>query len=127
MPHKIILLSKMELGYSLVEFHNWKNWRNKNCLEVVDTTGEQQWKKILWSENRYRLENFKLGVYVLWFPTWHREYPCKLKRCWFGLYCVQYYFHNNIILLVNLDRFDHNLVLVNANKLKPYVPMTIIP
>lgn len=33
-----------------------------------------------------------------------------------------YYLPNNMILLVNMDKFDPNLVLVHINKLKPYVP-----
>ncbi len=31
-------------------------------------------------------------------------------------------FQNNMVLLVNMDKFDPNHVLVNVNKLKPYVP-----
>jgi hypothetical protein len=28
---------------------------------------------------------------------------------------------NNIVLLVTIDKFDHNLVIININKLKPYL------
>jgi hypothetical protein len=42
-----------------------------------------------------------------------------LKR-WFGTYKIQYCPPNNIVLLVNIDKFEPNPILVNINKLKPY-------
>ncbi len=48
-----------------------------------------------------------------------KTYPKFLSR-WFGPYKIQYYLPNNTILLVNIDKFDPNLVLVNTIKLKPY-------
>jgi hypothetical protein len=33
---------------------------------------------------------------------------------------IQYCLPNNIILLVTIDKFDHNLILVNIIKFKPY-------
>lgn len=44
----------------------------------------------------------------------------KFKHQWFSSYQIQYYLPNNTILLVTLDKFDLNLILVNVNKLKPY-------
>ncbi len=44
----------------------------------------------------------------------------KFKHQQFSSYQIQYYLPNNIILLVTLDKFDMNLILVNVNKLKPY-------
>jgi hypothetical protein len=35
---------------------------------------------------------------------------------------VKYFLPNNTILLVKLDKFDPNPMLVNVNKLKLYVP-----
>jgi hypothetical protein len=35
---------------------------------------------------------------------------------------VQYNLPNNIVLLINVDKFDPNPMLVNINKLKPYLP-----
>ncbi len=38
-----------------------------------------------------------------------------------GLACIKYIFlPNNIILLINIDKFEPNPILVNINKLKPY-------
>jgi hypothetical protein len=44
----------------------------------------------------------------------------KFLKQWFGSYKIQYYFPNNIILLINIDKFEPNPILVNINKLKPY-------
>jgi hypothetical protein len=33
---------------------------------------------------------------------------------------MHYYFPNNITLLVNIDKFEPNPILVNINKLKTY-------
>ncbi len=35
-------------------------------------------------------------------------------------YKIQYCFPNNTILLVTIDKFDPNPMVVNMNKLKPY-------
>ncbi len=37
-----------------------------------------------------------------------------------GPYKVQYVLPNNIVLLVTIEKFETNHVLVNLNKLKPY-------
>jgi hypothetical protein len=39
----------------------------------------------------------------------------------FGPYRIQYCLPNNIVLLVTIDKFDPNPILVNINKLKPYM------
>jgi hypothetical protein len=44
----------------------------------------------------------------------------KFTKKWFGPYKVQFYLPINIVLLVTLNKFDPNHVLVNVNKLKPY-------
>jgi hypothetical protein len=44
----------------------------------------------------------------------------KFIRKWFGPYKVQYVLPNNTLLLVTIEKFETNLVLVNMNKLKPY-------
>jgi len=43
----------------------------------------------------------------------------KFKNTWFGPFKVQYYLPNNIIL-VFVNNFEPNPILVNVNKLKPY-------
>jgi hypothetical protein len=35
-------------------------------------------------------------------------------------YHIHYYFPNNTVLLVTIDKFDLNPMLVNINRLKPY-------
>jgi hypothetical protein len=44
----------------------------------------------------------------------------KFKHQWFNSYQIQYCLPNNNILLITLDKFDLNLILVNVNKPKPY-------
>jgi hypothetical protein len=44
----------------------------------------------------------------------------KFQRQWFGPHKMQYCLPNNTILLLIMDKFDFNLILVNINKYKPY-------
>jgi hypothetical protein len=44
----------------------------------------------------------------------------KFTRKWFGPYKVWYVLPNNIVLLVTIEKFETNLVLVNVNKFKTY-------
>ena len=44
----------------------------------------------------------------------------KLRNKRFGPYRVQYLLPNNTVLLVTVDKFDPNPVIVNINKLKTY-------
>jgi hypothetical protein len=44
----------------------------------------------------------------------------KFIRKWFGPYIIQDVLPNNIVLLVTIEKFETNLVLVNVNKFKPY-------
>jgi len=62
---------------------------------------------------------FSFGEYVLWFPKGKKSHLGKFTRKWFGLYIIQYVLLNNIMLLVTIEKFETNLVLVNVNKLKP--------
>jgi hypothetical protein len=39
---------------------------------------------------------------------------------WFGLYIIQYVLPNIILLLVIIEKFETNPLLVNMNKLNPY-------
>jgi hypothetical protein len=54
------------------------------------------------------------------FPKSKKEHIGKFKKRWFNPYKIQYCLSNNIILLVNIDKFEPNPILVNINKLKPY-------
>jgi len=51
---------------------------------------------------------------------WNEAHSPKFQKGWFGPYKIQYYLPNNIILLVTINKFDPNLILVYINKLKPY-------
>jgi hypothetical protein len=57
---------------------------------------------------------------VLWFLGVVFKHVLKFQRRWFGLYRIQYYFPNNIVLFITIDKFDTNPILVNINKLMPY-------
>jgi hypothetical protein len=48
------------------------------------------------------------------------EHPREFKQWWFNLHHAQYCLLNNMVLLVNIDHFEPNPMLVNANKVKPY-------
>ena len=61
-----------------------------------------------------------MGDYVLWFPKGANVHAGKLRNKWFGPYLVQYLLPNNIVLLVTVDKFDPDPVIVNINKLKTY-------
>ncbi len=57
---------------------------------------------------------------MLWFLRVISAHVPKFQRMWFGPYRIQYCLPNNMILLVIIDKFEHNLVIVNIIKLKPY-------
>jgi hypothetical protein len=56
----------------------------------------------------------------MWFPKGEKTHMGKLKKRWFGPFRVQYCLPNNIVLLVSINNFEPNPILVNVNKLKPY-------
>jgi hypothetical protein len=60
-------------------------------------------------------KEFNFGDYVLWFPKGNKSHLRK-----FGPYKIQYVLPNNIVLLVTIEKFKTNLVLVNMNELKPF-------
>jgi hypothetical protein len=59
-------------------------------------------------------------VLVIMFPKGNKSLLGKFTKKWFGLYKVQHVLPNNIMLLVIIEKFETNLVLVNVKKLKPY-------
>ncbi len=56
----------------------------------------------------------------MWFPKDDKSHLGKFTKKWFGPYRVQYVLANNIVLLVSIEKFETNHVLVNVNKFKPY-------
>jgi hypothetical protein len=61
-----------------------------------------------------------MGDMILWFPKGKKEHNEKFKKWWFGPYKMYYCLPKNIVLLVNIDKFERNPILLNINKLKPY-------
>ncbi len=69
---------------------------------------------------RIQKNSLVLVIMFYGFQKGNKSYLGKCPRKWFGLYRVQYVLPNNIVLLVIIEKFEINLVLVNVNKLKPY-------
>ncbi len=89
-------------------------------MQARETIRIQQWNKTLWNQQKNPKKLFSFGDYVLWFPKGNKSHLGKLTRKWFESYRVQYVLPNNTMLLVTIEKFETNLVLVNVNKLKPY-------
>ncbi len=75
---------------------------------------------VSWAQQNHKIKTFFMGDIILWFLKGRKEYTRKFKKQWFGPYKIQYCLPNDIVLLVNIDKFEPNLILVNINKLKPY-------
>ncbi len=56
----------------------------------------------------------------MWFPKGEKTHLGKFKKRWFGLFRVQYCLPNNTILLIFVNNFEPNPILVNVNKLNLY-------
>jgi hypothetical protein len=65
-------------------------------------------------------KKFQYGDYVLCFPKGEKTYLGKFKKRWFGPFKVQYCLFNNNVIIIFVNNFEPDLVLVNVNKLKPY-------
>ncbi len=74
----------------------------------------------MWSQQKNIEKKFQFGDYVLWFPKGEKTYSGKFKKRWFGPFKVQYCLPNNIVLIIYVNNFEPNPILVNVNKLKPY-------
>ena len=82
---------------------------------------QAQWNCAQWIQTQDKPHQFRMGDYVLWYPSkGANEYIRKLRNKWFGPYRVQYLLPNNKVLLVTVDKFDPDPVIVNINKLKTY-------
>jgi hypothetical protein len=87
---------------------------------VAETTCKQQWNHALWVHNHYQTKSISLGDHVFWFPKAHKEHTSKFKQCWFGPYKIQYCLFDNGKLLVIVNKFDPNPIIVTINKPKFY-------
>jgi hypothetical protein len=65
-------------------------------------------------------DKIPIWKFWLWFPRAIKAHSPKFQRQWFGPHKMQYCLPNNTILLLTIDKFDLNLILVNINKYKPY-------
>jgi hypothetical protein len=86
----------------------------------METTHKCPLHHFVWAKEHYKPKTFSMGDYVLWFPKMNNSKLEKFKRQWFGPYHIQYCLPNNIALLVTVDKFDANPILVNINKVKLY-------
>ncbi len=89
-------------------------------MQATETTCIQQWNRALWSQQMNLEKQFNFGDYVLWFPKGNKSHLGKFTKKKFGPYKIQYVLLNNIVLLVTIEKFETNLVLVNMNKLRPH-------
>jgi hypothetical protein len=65
-------------------------------------------------------KQFSFGDYVMWFPKGNKSHLRKFTKKWFGPYKIQYVLPNNTMLVVTIEKFETNPVLVNVGKLKHY-------
>jgi hypothetical protein len=86
----------------------------------METTHKHPLHHFVWAKQHYKPKAFSMGDYILWSPKTNNSKLGKFKRQWVGPYHIQYCLPNNIALLVTVDKFDANPVLVNINKLKLY-------
>ncbi len=71
-------------------------------------------------QQNHKIITLFMGDTIFWFPKGRKECTWKFNKWWFGLYKIQYYLPNNIVLLVDIDKFELNPIFVNINKHKPY-------
>jgi hypothetical protein len=90
------------------------------CQEVADWTCTRQWNMVSWVQQTHKIKTFFMGDIILLFLKGIKEHTRKFKKQWFGPYKIQYCLPNNIVLFVNIDKFELNPILVNIDKLKPY-------
>ena len=87
-------------------------------LKAQTHQGQAQWNRAQWRQSQGNPHQFHMGDYVLWYPKGANVHVEKLRNKWFGPYRVQYLLPNNTVLLVTVEKFDPDPVIVNINKLK---------
>ncbi len=92
-------------------------------MKATKTTCIQQWNRTLWDQQKNLEKQFNFGDYVLWFPKGNKSHLRKFTRKWFGPYIIQYVLPNKTVLLVTIEKFGTNPMLVKVNKFKPYKDM----
>ena len=95
----------------------WINWTKQDSRLKAQTHQRQtQWNRAQWVQTHGKPHQFRMGDYVLWFPKGTNVHAGKLGNKWFGPYRVQYLLPNNTILLVTVDKFDPDPVIVNIQR-----------
>ncbi len=89
-------------------------------MQAIEITRIQQWNRALWSQQNNLEKQFSFNDYILWFPKGNKSHLGNFTKKWFGPYRVQYVLPHNTMLLVTIEKFETNPMLVNMNKLKPY-------
>ena len=89
-------------------------------LKAQTHQGQAQWNRVQWMQTQGKPQQFRMKDYVLWYPKSANVYAGKLRNKWFGSYRVQYLLLNNTVLLVTVEKFDSDPIIVNINKLKTY-------
>ncbi len=89
-------------------------------MQVAKNVRIQQWNITLWSQQKNLEKQFSFGDYVMWFPKGNKSHLEKFTKKWFGPCTIQYVLPNDIVLLVTVEKFETNPMLVNVNKFKPY-------
>jgi hypothetical protein len=65
-------------------------------------------------------KKFNLEIMSYGFPKEKKHIWANSRKIWFGPFKVQNCLPNDIVLLVFVNNFELNPILVNVNKLKPY-------
>ncbi len=89
-------------------------------MHVAKIVRIQQWNRTLWSQQKNSKKQFSFGDNVSSCPKGNKSHLKRFTRKWFGSYKVQYVLLNNTMLLVTIEKFETNPMLVNVNKFKPY-------
>ena len=89
-------------------------------LKAQTHQGQAQWNRAQWVQTQGKPYQFRTEDYVLWYPKGANVHAKKLQNKWFGPYRGQYLLPNNTVLLVTVEKFDPDPVIVNINKLKTY-------
>ncbi len=77
-------------------------------------------EQILVESTKKHKEEIPIWNYVLWFPKGEKTHLGKFKKRWFGPFRVQQCLPNNTNILIFINNFEPNPILVIVNKLKPY-------
>ncbi len=89
-------------------------------MQVVKNTTIQQWNITLKSQQKNSEKQFSFNDYVLWSLKGNKSHLRRFIKKWFRPYIAQYVLPNNTMLLVTIEKFETNLMLVNVNEFKLY-------